>query len=280
MLNDLFTWQFARCAANLSSYLRVVGDAHRLLPHGEKAGRVRLRKPFPCNFLFRRNTSDVGVIREIFVRQSYNVDLPCAPRTILDFGANIGLASLYFACKYPEAAIHAFEPVPDNVALLKSQCASNGLRNVHVHPHGLSDRDQMLTLSMEKAGLYGGLHVVREHESRESSFEVQVRDVWAVLDELGLSTIDLLKIDVEGAEYDILGRLEDRLPEIRCIIGEFHAVDGDVERLWSLLDRLRKTHIVDVEKIFMSNCLLVRAWSRDWIVESRPGWQPICRGLR
>jgi FkbM family methyltransferase len=221
----------------------------------------------------------MAVIREIFVDQVYAVDLPVPPKIILDFGANIGLASLYFACKYPGATIHSFEPVPQNFALLQSQCSLNQLDNEHGHAFGLGDRNQKITLSMDKSGLYGGLHQAAPGERSANSFEVPIRDVRMVLAGLGVASIDLLKIDVEGAEYDILRALEDRMTTIRCIVGDFHAVDGDVDRLWSLVEFLRRTHVVDIEKVFHNNCLLVRAWSRSWLNEVRPGWKAICQGL-
>lgn len=280
MVKDLFTWKFAQCAANVPSYLKVMSDVHRLGAPGEDVAEVQLRKPFPCRFRFRRNTSDIVVVREVFVDQTYSVDLPRSPVTILDFGANIGLASLYFACKYPGATIHAFEPVPDNVAILEAQCLINHLNNIHIHPYGLGCRNQSLTFSMGKKGRYGDLRQARDGERRAASFEVQVRNVQTVLSELGISTIDLLKIDVEGAEHDIFGALESRFPSIRCIVGELHAVDGDMDRLWSLVDRLRTTHLVDVEKVFGNNCALIRAWSRDWIREVMPGWKAVRQGFQ
>lgn len=279
MLKNVFTWQFAKYAGNLSSYLKVISDAHRLGRSDEGMRQIQLRRPFPCQIRFRCNTSDIAVIREVFVDQVYDVDLPSAPRVILDFGANIGLASLYFARKYPDATIHAFEPVRQNYALLQSQCALNGLDNVQGHAFGLGDRDQQITLSMDKGGLYGGLHQTAPGDRSGNSFDVPIRDVRAVLAGLGITSIDLLKIDVEGAEYEILRALEDRMATIRCLVGDFHAVDGDADRLWSLVEFLRRTHVVDVEKVFHNNCLLVRAWSRSWLNEVRPGWKAICQGL-
>ncbi|MEI6971496.1 MAG: FkbM family methyltransferase [bacterium] len=279
MLKDLFTWQFARCAGDVPSYLKVIVDAHRWNPGEEKLSEVRLRHPFPCRFVFRTNTSDMTVVSEVFVHQAYAIELPEPPCVILDFGANIGLASLYFARKYPNATIHSFEPVPENFALLQSQCSLNGLCNVHAYPFGLSDRDQVLTLSMDKPGQYGGVHQAVETRQQARSFDVPLRDVRNVLSELGGASIDLLKIDIEGAEHDILRAMEDRLPLVRGIVGEFHAVDGDADKLWTLVEFLRKTHVVDIEKVFSNNCLVVRAWSRRWLKATWPGWSPLRIGF-
>ena len=66
---------------------------------------------------------------------------------------------------------------------------------------------------------------------------------------------------------------------IRCITGELHVHDGDVERLWALVDVLRRTHVVDVEKVFGNHCVMVRAWSRSWLNEVRPGWKALPQNL-
>lgn len=279
MLQDVFTWQFARCAADLPSYLKVILDAHGWARWKEHVEIIRLQRPFPCHVCIRRNTSDVTVLREVLVEEMYAASLPEPPRTILDFGANIGLTSLYLSRRYPDATIHAFEPVPANYALLKRQCELNGLTQVRAHLFGLGDHDHTITLRMDKAGHYGMLHQEKAAIPSVMSFEVRIREVTAVLRECEVTDIDLLKIDVEGAEEVIFKALGDRLASIRCIIGELHAADGNPDRIWGTMDVLRRTHWVDIDKRFGGNCLLFRAWSRQWVPELKGAWQPISVGL-
>src|ERR1017187_162770 len=55
----------------------------------------------------RVRTTDLSVFNDVLVREEYAFDLPCSPKTIVDAGANIGMASLFYAHRYPEARIIA-----------------------------------------------------------------------------------------------------------------------------------------------------------------------------
>jgi len=68
----------------------------------------------------RPNTSDMDVFQQIFVNEEYEFSLDRDPKVIIDAGANIGLASIYYSIKYPEAKIIAIEPELSNYELLKN----------------------------------------------------------------------------------------------------------------------------------------------------------------
>src|SRR3984893_1559612 len=74
----------------------------------------------------RMQTSDPSTYAEILLRGEYAFDLPFSPRTIVDAGANIGMASIYFAHKYPQAKIIAIEAEASNFDILT--------RNVRPYP--------------------------------------------------------------------------------------------------------------------------------------------------
>ncbi len=67
----------------------------------------------------RLNTSDFPTFDQVFIQQEYDFDISRAPKVIVDAGANIGLASIYFANKYPDAKIIAIEPEQSNFKLLE-----------------------------------------------------------------------------------------------------------------------------------------------------------------
>ena len=66
----------------------------------------------------RMRTTDVSVYHEVLICGQYAIDLPFSPKIIVDVGANIGMASLYFATKYPQARIIAIEPETSNFEML------------------------------------------------------------------------------------------------------------------------------------------------------------------
>src|SRR5437867_1587881 len=71
----------------------------------------------------RPGGSDVGVLKKIFVNKEYTLPFDMNPRVIVDAGANIGMASLFFSQQFPEVRIIAIEPEPSNFAILQANCA-------------------------------------------------------------------------------------------------------------------------------------------------------------
>lgn len=75
-------------------------------------------------FIVRNQTSDVEIFEQIFIRQEYNFTVNKPPEVIVDAGANVGFASIYFASKYPNSKIIAIEPEESNFRLLKKNTDS------------------------------------------------------------------------------------------------------------------------------------------------------------
>ena len=76
-------------------------------------------KGIKSKLFLRTGSSDYEVFKQIFLENQYDVKYKAPPGVIVDCGANIGLASIYFANKYPSAKIIAIEPEKDNFELLK-----------------------------------------------------------------------------------------------------------------------------------------------------------------
>lgn len=152
-------------------------------------------------------------------------------RVIFDIGANCGAATRYLAHHHPTASIHAFEPAQGPRRHLERNVAH--LDGVHVHPVALGPADA-------EVPLYLGLHdditastTYREGVNVEASELVQVRDTSAWLAEHGIDRIDIVKLDVEGAEVEILRGLVPLLPTTKVLYVEYDSRDARRE-----LDRL------------------------------------------
>ena len=86
---------------------------------------IALKVPGVRTLLFCRTFgSDPWVLRGVFGAQHYEIALRDPPQLIIDGGANVGYASVYFANKYPNAQIIAIEPDPENCALFYKNCAA------------------------------------------------------------------------------------------------------------------------------------------------------------
>ena len=113
-----------------------------------------------------------------------------------DCGANVGYYTLLFSKLVgPRGKVIAFEPLPRNVALLKRHIAMNGCSNVVIEEMALSNVDGMVRLNA--AGPMSKI---------DSNGEVEV--ICRKIDSLNLTPPDLMKIDVEGAEIDMLAGAE------------------------------------------------------------------------
>ena len=175
---------------------------------------------------YRPGTSDIGNIRQLLLCDDndaeYNPPHDLHPTVILDIGANTGMASLRFARLYPQARIYAFEPIPSNFALLSLNTApyanitalqvALGANDGTLRMHGPADGWNFISHSALTPPAGGG-----------PAIEVSGRHAGSLLRELGITQVDLLKIDVEGAEHEVLVALpDDLLKKTGWILGETH----------------------------------------------------------
>ncbi len=158
-------------------------------------------------------------------------------KTVVDIGANVGAASVYFAMAYPDAQVYALEPASSPLSLLGQNVAS--LRNVKVFPFGLHSSEETLTLFHGKKD---SVESSLSSSLRTSSDSEQIRLLGAsqFLCEHGIQTIDVLKIDTEGCEVSnsaIPGRIPARM---KVLYVEYHS-----ERDRRLIDGiLAETHVL------------------------------------
>jgi len=177
------------------------------------------------------NEADIGIVSEIFGECLYDFAIP-GPFYVLDIGANIGLAALYFA-KYFDAVVESFELVPSTAAVARRNLDLNPslASRVTLNEFGLADADRSLELAVDPTNrpsnsLYDPL--VGQTPTTET---VQVRDV-ATIFEAALGRLDgrrlVVKLDAEGAEYEIVQRLieKDLLRRIDYLILEWHERKG------------------------------------------------------
>jgi len=159
---------------------------------------------------------------------------------VLDVGAHRGFFSCLMASR--GAQVYAFEPDPESRRDLVHNLDMNGLSGrVRVLPWALSARDGRATLHRSDR-MGGGMNTVSEHVVREtnlpltSTVEVEARGLASSLDDLDVDRVRLCKLDVEGAELDILSALDaDRAGRIDAFVMEYHPPAYAVERLVSVL---------------------------------------------
>jgi FkbM family methyltransferase len=180
---------------------------------------LRLRDGSEVVELWVSEFNDLHVIREAFGDRVYALPSRIRPRTILDLGANIGASVLWFSRRFPDAEIHAVEP--DRRSLEKLRRNVDGLPGVTVHHAAVGGEDGERTFYEAERGWASSL--VQGAALRGRPTQVRVLTLPALVHEhVGSERVDLVKLDVEGAEWEVLPRL--RLAELTDVVaGEMHA---------------------------------------------------------
>ena len=160
----------------------------------------------------RMKTTDVGVYESVLIDKQYDFALPFEPRVVVDAGANIGTASVFFANKYPNARIIAIEAERANFEMLKRNVAPYPqITPVHV---ALWNRDgQVQVFSPQDAGEWA--FAVKQGEG------VRAVTIPTLLRQFEIPKIDILKMDIEGAEVEVLENC-DWAGRVRCLMIETH----------------------------------------------------------
>ena len=173
----------------------------------------------------RHRSRDVAILNEVFGGTGgINCYAPppviaalldrADPPRILDLGANIGLFGLYVLGRWPTANLTGFEPDPDNAALLERTVRANNLEGRwHVHRLACSNRTGTVAFA---GGLLSEARIAEPGET--NTIDVPVVDLFGEDHD-----VDLLKMDIEGAEWAIL--TDPRMSELNAcsIVLEWHS---------------------------------------------------------
>lgn len=169
----------------------------------------------------------VSMYHDIFVQQIYRFRPDSPTPRIIDGGANIGLSAAYFKRTWPGCTVLAFEPDPVVSDVLGRNVAALGLSGVRLERKALWTTAGPLDFASE--GTDSGSLVNRVDRSRSAVVEgVRLADY---LDE----PVDLLKLDIEGAETEVLADCESRLGNVRHLFVEYHSFAGRPQALDRLL---------------------------------------------
>jgi FkbM family methyltransferase len=157
--------------------------------------------------------------REIFARQYYHFVASTPSPTILDCGANVGMASIYFKWLYPKSRVQAFEPDPSTFNLLQQNLQANHL-DVEAHNCALWDESGELDFHVD-AGAPGSLLMSADaSRSKAGAIKVTARKLSDFID----GPVDFMKLDVEGAEHRVLKDLvaSGKIKQIHQMAIEYH----------------------------------------------------------
>jgi FkbM family methyltransferase len=184
---------------------------------GRRGAAVYRLRSSGLRVVVRHGTGDVVTLGEIFHRPDYAPQTVVAaalgtPRRILDLGANVGMFGLWALGRWPGAEVTGYEPDPFNAAIHERAIAVNGLdARWRLVRAAAGARDGTVRFASGQAALS---HVVADGEG---DTEVPLRDVLAEI-----AQADLVKLDVEGGEWEVLGDERFAAAPPRAIVFEYH----------------------------------------------------------
>jgi FkbM family methyltransferase len=204
-----------------SDALRYIKDSS-LLPFGRTEYHLTPRI-LSGSLVLRSGESDKHVLGQIFVDEEY---LPLvsripSPGVIVDCGANVGFSTAWFAASFPSSRIVAVEADDRNVVQLRRNVAQFGERVSVVHA-GIWTDDRGLKL---ERGKYrgGGAWTTQVRECRQGECpDIESVSILQLMRRYRLTSIDVLKMDIEGAEVPVLAESRAWMQAIAAIVIELH----------------------------------------------------------
>ena len=230
-------WREGVAAANLTNgafpsiQLRVDFLLSRLLKFGQLPGyntgrALQLKDGTTLHYRFNRG--DLQSLREVWVQEVYACELPFEVGTVLDLGANIGLTSVWMACRqrlrHAQSAsfgplyVVAVEPVQANAAVAVKNFQANQVSGSVVCA-AVGQRTGVVSFLVRAESNLGKIVSVANHSDTISVPMVGIREL---LEQFPNGTVDLVKMDIEGSENALLSKHTDWLANVRALMIEWH----------------------------------------------------------
>lgn len=225
VLNSFYWWVNSNIYPGLRfrEYLRI-----SKLPRDQKGVATLNGK----KILYADGIGFLGNVKELFSSNSYFFKTENSTPLIIDCGAYIGLSVIYFKSLYPNAHVIAFEADPNIYNVLKQNIENYELKDVEIINKALWNEETELTFFSENN--MSGSVMVNDGQKGKPIKVPTVR-----LGTYLQSPIDLLKIDIEGAEGAVLKDIKNQLHQVQRIFIEYHSVANKQQELDELLQILR-----------------------------------------
>jgi FkbM family methyltransferase len=190
-------------------------------------------KIFGKDFYFTDSISFIDTYNEIFEKGIYKFTSNASQvsdKIIIDCGANIGLSVVFFSQNYPDHTIKAFEPDPFIFSILKKNIESFGITNVELYNKAVWSSET--TLSFYSDGAMAG-NLLKGASEKVINVET-VR-----LKQFLQTKVDLLKIDIEGAEVEVIKDCKSELSNANKIFIEYHSFSEQEQQLDEMILALK-----------------------------------------
>lgn len=239
------------------TYVRLTAQffIHKLLRTDKTSSRVLGLKVSFSDF-----STFAFLFREVFIKQEYLFKAGKKP-VIVDCGANIGMSVLFFKYHYPDATVYGFEPLPGNFKHLQQNVKQNRLSKVTVFEAAVAAKNGRTTFYFDNANaeaLTSSIYSARSGKAKVSVKTVRLSDFVKKVHP------DLLKIDIEGAEFEVLKDMQSSgaLKYVKSFVIEYHHLIGNGASLSEFLGILENAGFV----CYLDAALAPRSNNEDIII--------------
>ena len=200
----------------------------------------------------RSNQSDIPIFKQVFLDQQYHTSFIKIPKVdrILDIGANIGMASLFFNDAYKNAQIIAIEPEKNNFKqLLKNTERENKIECLNLAIWGENEKLNITNSDAKSDGF------ILTNSSLSSNDEIEGITITQLLNNKNWDYVDIVKIDIEGAEKSVFAPDSDLswLNSTKVLIIELHDnfIPECTKTFFSAIEKLNYSAAFNHENIFI-----------------------------
>jgi FkbM family methyltransferase len=190
-----------------------------------KLGKAYFTSPRQVSITYRNlsfkytigNLDDYRILEEMYIDKQYTLNLKGEVRTIVDIGSNVGTSIIYFLANYHQAKIYGFEPTTYCYELLKRTVGGYDRVTIEKKAIGIHD-GQEAPIYIHPAGHSGSSNFFIEGSKKE---QVPTITLDAIIEKYHLDSIDILKMDIEGLEYEVFQSFK-HLSLVKYILVEIH----------------------------------------------------------
>ncbi len=175
--------------------------------------------------------SFIETYKEVFKKNIYKFQTTAISPVIIDCGANVGVSCVYFKRVYPQCRLIAFEPDPIIFNYLEDNIKSGEIKNIELIQKAVWSCNTELEFYSEKSDA-GRLNV----EMNAEKITVQTTRLKDYLKE----QVDFLKIDIEGAETEVILDSKDLLKNVQNIFIEYHSFKNNKQTLSNILEKIQE----------------------------------------
>lgn len=205
----------------MALYNRILRKTNALMPLRGSTQLVYI-KNISNPFAVRLGATDIHVLEEIYLNGEYDPVIKMINRPIkfiVDLGSNTGISVRYWKDKYPKAIIVGVEPSPDNVKIFQKNLDLNYIVNdVNIVQGCIGAICR--TVNLDYKGEEWG---IKMQEVAEGSGDVNVTTICELLNMFpSISNIDLMKVDIEGAEIELFSECRDWIHMVKNLVIEIH----------------------------------------------------------